>query len=330
LATETITIPLTNGKVKGTDFVSNKEDTQYVTFEDGGNLTNVKIEKFGKGTPTEAGDGPGGDDQFHIDLSGFNDDFSMTVMSFDSGDTFYFTKALSWSNVGTVWTIDYIGSDNQPHTVSIDLDSTNGTGVASIVVTCFADGTMIRTPAGEVPVEDICAGDLVTCGDGVARPVRWIASRRVDAADMAQHPDFRPIVIRKGAFGDAVPARDLRVSPQHRILIDDWRAEMLFGAPEVLVPAVMLLNDRDILRDSGAEAVTYYHLMFDAHQTVWSDGMQTESFFPGDIATTQGLEDPTRDELFALFPELKLDLTLYGETCHPVLKAHEVQAMFGR
>ena len=55
MATETITIPLTNGKVKGSDFVSNKEDTQYVTFEDGGNLTNVKIEKFGKGTPTEAG-----------------------------------------------------------------------------------------------------------------------------------------------------------------------------------------------------------------------------------------------------------------------------------
>ncbi len=329
MSTETLTISLTEGHVKGTDYITGEaNDTQYVTLEDGGDLSYVKIEKFGHGTPTETGEGAGGDDEFNLDLSKFNDDFDMDVMSLDAGDTFFVSGALSWSNVENTYSVDYIGSDGKAHQFTIDLESTNGTGVASIVLTCFVRGTLIVAEFGKVPVETLKPGDRVLCGDGSLRPIRWLAQRHVPDFELTAHPEFRPVRIRKGALADNSPTSDLCVSPQHRILVKDWRAELLFGEPEVLVPAIHLCDDKTITRDHHATEVTYYHFMFDAHQTVWSNGLETESFYPGDTALA-GVEAGAKAELFTLFPELENAPATYGETYRPTLKAHEALFMVG-
>jgi hypothetical protein len=329
VATETLTIALTDGYIQGSDyFVGDEDDTQYVTLIDGGVLSSIIIKNFGKDTATESGEGDGGDDEFYIDLSDFNDDFSVEVMSMDPGDSFYVSGALSWSNVGNVCTVYYIGSDGLVHELTIDVESTNGTGVASIVITCFAKGTMIQTTNGPLPVETLAIGDKIMCGDGTSRRIRWFSERYISEDEMLENPDFRPICIRKDALGDNVPNQDLVVSPQHRVLLSDWRAELLFGAAEVLVPAVHLADDKNITRDHQAKDVTYYHFMFDEHQTVWSNGLESESFFPGDTAIN-GVEDDARCELYRLFPELEDNPTTYGATYRPTLKAHEVMSMMG-
>jgi Hint domain-containing protein len=325
-ATETITIPLTNGDVEGSDFVSEENDTQIVTLTDGGNLTSVTLGHFGENAASEAGQGPGGDDEFYIDLSGFNDDFTITFSSLDSGDTFFVSGALSWSNVGNTYTINYIGSDNAPHQLIVELDS--GAGVLGLNITCFATGVLIETTSGPKPVERLAPGDVLPCGPGGNQTIRWLANRHVSAQELVQHPEFRPIRIRRGALGDNIPNADLLVSPQHRILLRDWRAELLFGEAEVLVPAIHLVNDRDILPDYTCKEVTYYHFMFDSHQTVVSNGLESESFYPGAQAV-EGVGRAARAELFQLFPELETDPATYGETCCPALKAHEALAMLG-
>jgi Hint domain-containing protein len=321
-------IPLANGNIKGNDFVDDEENDQCVTLTDGGNLSNVQIAGFGKGTPTNPLSGAGGDDEFYVDLSGFDDDFNVTVKSLDPGDTFYVSKALSWSNVDNTYTINYVGSDSLVHVLTIDVESTNGTGIASIVITCFTKGTKIVTEFGKVAVESLKQGDRVMCGDGQLRPIRWMASRHVSGFELMENPEFRPIRIRKGALGDSRPTADLCVSPQHRILVNDWRAELLFGEAEVLVPAVHLTDDKNITRDHRATEVTYYHFMFDEHQTVWSNGLETESFYPGDTAL-EGIDQAAKAELFQLFPMLEAKPDTYGETYRPTLKAHEVLTMMG-
>ena len=315
-------------EIEGGNYVSQKNDTQYVTLTDGGTIDTVEIEKFGRGTAREPGEGPGGDDEFYLDLSGFNDDFSIEIKSFDPGDTFFFSGALSSSNVGNVYTINYIGSDSQVHQVVIDLESTNKSGVAGISITCFAAGTLIETSEGLTAVEDLVVGDEVLCGDGQIRPVRWISRRHVGAAELTRNPEFRPIRIRKGAFTDVSPYADLVVSQQHKVLIDDWRAELMFGEERVFVPAVHLINDSDIQRDHAAEEVTYYHFMFDCHQTVFSNGLETESFFPG-AGAIDGVSQAGREELFRLFPALENSAEAYGPTCYATLKAHEAHALLG-
>jgi len=328
MTSETFTIPLLDGQLKGDHYAANIENAQYVTLTDGGNLNSVDFAKWGKGAPTQAGQGPGGDDNFNIDLSGFNDDFSISVQSMDPGDTFNISGAVSWTNTGNIYSVDYIGSDSHIHSLSIDVESTNNTGIASINITCFGAGTVIETAHGLTLIEHLSVGDAVKCGDGQVRPIRWVSRRIVTAEEMLTHPEYRPIRIRQHALYDNVPNRDLLVSPQHRILIDDWRAELLFGADRVLVPAVHLLNDNDIIRDYTSDEFTYYHFMFDEHHTVLSNGLESESFYPGREAV-QGIEGAARIELYALFPELENAPDSFGDTCCLTLKAHEAMAMVG-
>ncbi|EET49147.1 Hint domain-containing protein [Thalassobium sp. R2A62] len=159
---------------------------------------------------------------------------------------------------------------------------------------CFTRGTLIKTDQGERPIEELAAGDTVLTMDHGYQPIRWIgSSKRAATGDLA------PILIRKGALGND---RDLRVSPQHRMLLQGWQAELLFGELEVLATAKSLLNDQTILRDEGGE-VEYFHMLFDTHEIIYAEGCRSESFHPGQQGWT-ALDQATRDEILTLFPQL--------------------------
>lgn len=189
-----------------------------------------------------------------------------------------------------------------------------------------ATGTMIDVFGGHKPVEDLQIGDMVRTKDNGYQPVRWIASRTLSAADFAATPSLRPIHIRAGALGEAKPTRDLRVSQQHCVLLDDWRCELLFGEDEVLAPARALLNDSTVTVDRSDNEVTYHHFMFDQHEIVYANGVESESFHPA-FSGTEDLDAAKRAELFQLFPELEADTLSYGQTARTTLKGYEVDLL---
>ena len=172
----------------------------------------------------------------------------------------------------------------------------NNTGplpVALLGPPCFVAGTRIATTRGEVAVEDLQVGDRVQTMDSGLRPIRWIGRREVSGQG-----DFAPIRVKAGAFGNI---SDLLVSPMHRILVRGWQAELYFGDEELLVPAKHLVNGDSVVQDP-VDRVEYFHILFDQHEVIFSDGAATESFYPGD-SITQG-DAEMRAELEALFPEL--------------------------
>lgn len=189
-----------------------------------------------------------------------------------------------------------------------------------------ATGTLIDVKGGQMPVEDLQIGDMVRTKDNGYQPVRWIASRRLNAAEFAADPGLRPIRIQAGALGTAKPVRDLVVSQQHCILIDDWRCELLFGEDEILVPAMALLNDGSVTIDHSGEAVTYYHFMFDKHEIVYSNGVETESFHPAS-GGVELVDTAKRTELFKLFPELAIDADAFGPKARATLHDHEIDVL---
>jgi hypothetical protein len=187
---------------------------------------------------------------------------------------------------------------------------------------CFTTGTLILTLDGALPVEFLQVGDRVITRDHGAQVLRWVGSVRVSPARMAAEPAFRPIRLRRGALGPGRPERDLLLSPQHRLLIRDWRAEVLFGAEEVLATARHLVNGTTIATAYDVAEVSYFHLLFDRHEIVYAEGVEAESFLPGPGALAS-IPRESRDELFALFPELAAAGTPPPAPVRPTLKGWE-------
>ena len=219
-------------------------------------------------------------------------------------------------------TINLVGdgdTEDFNFTYTVDNGTNTDIGVVNVSsIPCFVAGTMIATPDGQRAVEGLQLGEMVLTKDDGPQPLRWMGSRTVNAED-----NFAPIRIRANTFGEH---DDLLVSPEHRILIRDSVAELLFGEQEVLVAAKELVNDRSITRCVGGQ-VTYVHLMFDSHQVVYSEGLATESFLPGP-QTTKSFERAIVDEICTLFPEIDPDTGLgYSLAARRVLKHFEAKLL---
>lgn len=182
---------------------------------------------------------------------------------------------------------------------------------------CFTPGTLIDTPEGPVPVEDLRPGMTVCTRDHGAQPLRWIG-RQHHRAEGA----FAPVRFMAGALGNT---RDLLVSQQHRMLLTGWRAELLFGEPEVLAPARHLVNGDTIHLRHGGE-VEYIHLLFDRHEIVTAEGIPSESFYP--LGSVAEADRALQAELHALFPDAThRSGQARWRLARPVLRAHEARLL---
>ena len=249
----------------------------------------------------------GGDDRDYVritdpsELNGFvdggdgGDDFDVLDLTALDPDSYRITYTTADQEDGTVELLD--GEGNVVSTLTFqEIEKIR-------VVPCFTPGTLIATPGGEVAVEHLRPGDLVLTCDHGPQPLRWTGSRALTAAEVAADPGFAPVRIAAGALGGGLPRQDLLVSPQHRVLVRSTIAQRMFGAAEVLVAARQLTAIEGI-EELRVDTVEYFHILFDRHEIVLSNGAETESLYTGAEAL-KALGAAARDEIFALFPELR-------------------------
>ena len=143
---------------------------------------------------------------------------------------------------------------------------------------CFVRGTLIRTPTGDMPVEDLKVGDqLISVGTlkdrkevipyskELAKPiVRVIKYRTRGKLDKIT----RPVKIVSGAFGKNLPTQDLFVSPWHAFIQNGF-----------LKSAENMLNGSTIDYDNSCESAEYYHFELEEHSVIVANGVETESFY---------------------------------------------------
>lgn len=187
---------------------------------------------------------------------------------------------------------------------------------------CFAPSTKIRTPHGVRLVSELCEGDRICTKDSGDQTIRWIASRRITGGRLAAMPDLRPIRLAADVLGDGEPDQDLILSPDHRVLVRGAVAQALFGTDEVLVAARDLVNDHSIRIDHRCRGIDYVHLMLDAHQIVWANGVEVESFHPAAM-NPDNISPAQRQRLWDRFPEARDDAFSYGQFARRTLSRPE-------
>lgn len=71
-------------------------------------------------------------------------------------------------------------------------------------------------------------------------------------------------------------ARDLRLSPHHRLFVWQRTDELGTGRAEVMVKAGLLVNGDTIRREEGGHEETF-HIVFDNHEIIYAEGIAVES-----------------------------------------------------
>lgn len=173
-------------------------------------------------------------------------------------------------------------------------DGNSGTDI-TLTAPCFCTGTRIRTERGEIAVEDLREGDRVLTGlSGKSQPVIWIGHRAVDCKRHPRPQLVWPVRITAGAFGFGRPHRDLWLSPDHAVFIDD-----------VLIPVKYLINERSIAQ-RPKDNVSYYHVELRRHAVLFAEGLPAESYLDiGDRTNFANGGGPMR--LFPDFTPPRLD-----------------------
>ncbi|MFT5272868.1 MAG: Ca2+-binding RTX toxin-like protein [bacterium] len=238
-------------------------------------------------------------------------------------------------------------TENLDGSISIDLSLGTRVGAASggsvqvfdttiselsdlnVNVLCFVSGTLIKTQRGDVTVEDLTVGDMVYTMDNGYRPIRWIGNRILDETELTLRPKLKPVCIMAGALGNNTPEIDLEVSPQHRVLVRSEIAMRMFGTCEVLIPAIKLVELDSIDQLMECTDVTYWHMMFDAHEIVLSNGALTESLFTGPEALL-GVSLDAREEIAALFPKVFTSSNIPTPARHIPAKGKLVKQLIAR
>ncbi|MFT9258084.1 MAG: Hint domain-containing protein [Acetobacter sp.] len=162
------------------------------------------------------------------------------------------------------------GLDSSGLTVKTWTSTSNPDGTGGILI-CYLAGSMIRTPSGDVAVEDLRIGDdLVAYVDGVEtiRSVTWVGMRHTTARpDLADDEAGYPVRILRDAIAQGMPYKDMLITPEHCLLFDGK-----------FVPVRMLVNGHSIFYDRSIPSYAYYHIETATHSVIRADGVLSESY----------------------------------------------------
>ncbi len=165
---------------------------------------------------------------------------------------------------------------------------------------CFTQGTLFDTPTGPKAIERLRPGDYLVTKDNGAQKIRWIWACVHRQRAIQANPALNAILIARGALGNGLPRRDLRVSRQHRVLLSSKIAQRMFGKTEVLIAAKDLTVIDGISIAPIVGAITYYHILFERHEVLFAEGAPTESLYLGKQAM-HAIEPAAINELQLIF-----------------------------
>ncbi|MBS1093260.1 Hint domain-containing protein [Gluconobacter wancherniae] len=183
-----------------------------------------------------------------IALPDYHQSFTTPIKGLDANSTITALKSsnvpqsasLTSNNDGTyTLTKVSLGANSAPGQPTF-VSNTDGSWSVENIATgsnavCYLEGTMLLTPDGERAVESLKAGEMIS--------------------------------VREGALADGIPSRDLLVTPEQCMALDDG-----------FIPARMLVNGMSIIYDRTITDYNYYHVETLNHSILIAEGALSESY----------------------------------------------------
>lgn len=193
-------------------------------------------------------------------------DYAGTTVTINGSDYAVFSDGSGGNFIPYDIAYDNLGAFTDPSTWTFNSVPENAE-----VANCFLTGTRIATPSGEVAVEDLRTGDLVTTADGRSVEVKWMARQTYrQFRNMALPEKHAPVCISAGALGYGLPHSDLYLTADHGMILDD-----------MVVNAGAMVNGDTIrfvpLSEMPPE-FTYYHVETEHHDEILANGAASETF----------------------------------------------------
>ncbi|MFD2173948.1 Hint domain-containing protein [Rhodobacter lacus] len=127
-------------------------------------------------------------------------------------------------------------------------------------------GTMVATAEGPAPIDWLRPGDRVLTRDNGYQPLLWVGQHTMPRR---APEETRPLRLCAECFGEALPERDVLVTPGTGILLAGHELELWFGESEMFAPARHALPQAE----TGPGSQKLYSMLFEAPQVVLAEGM---------------------------------------------------------
>ncbi len=128
-------------------------------------------------------------------------------------------------------------------------------------------GTLVHSLDGDLPAEYLSPGDrIITRNSGAAQ---LVAIERDTVLEKAV--EFLP-----GAMGHDTPSDGVILPASQPVLLRDWRAKVMFGQPQAVAPAGVLV-DHGFILDKGERELDLVRLIFARDQVIYAGGLEITS-----------------------------------------------------
>ncbi|MCG6903752.1 MAG: Hint domain-containing protein [Rhodobacter sp.] len=188
----------------------------------------------------------------------------------------------------------------------------------------LARGTIIATEEGPIAIEDLLPGMRVETRDAGFQPLMWIGTITIAPQMPLAHMPARLFRIPVDSFGPSRPMPDLMLAPHARLLHRSPKLLDIVHDDSALTPITAFEDGYSVIRVAPASPVSVYHLAFADHHILRANGLEIESYHPGnDMVNKMGGESL---RLFlSFFPHVG-SLAEFGPMVAPRLSVEEYQS----
>lgn len=186
----------------------------------------------------------------------------------------------------------------------------------------LARGSLIATDEGPVAVEDLLPGTQVLTRDHGTQPLLWVGSMTLVPNAPNQADEMGKLSrVTADSFGLGRPMPDLLLGPSARLFRRDAVLVSAMGTTAALAPITAFIDGDTVLEITPATSVQVYHLAFQQHQIIFANGLEVESYHPGNRNDAH-LTGQMRALFLAMFPHIKT-MSEFGSQAYPRMSLDE-------